>query len=139
MFHSDFVALPGNHTRNFVAQHKLGFNATSSLWVRIKLVARHKLCFIATSSLCLGIELVVLARARVRIPHQIRRKSNTDPTKLRRRSDANPTQIRRKSDADPTQIRRNCQEDFPPLTFIKHIKIISKTQDFILNINFKQH
>ena len=37
MFHSDFVALPGNHTRNFVARHKLGFNATSSLCVRIKL------------------------------------------------------------------------------------------------------
>ena len=37
MFHSDFIALPGNHTRNFVARHKLGFNATFSLWVRIKL------------------------------------------------------------------------------------------------------
>ena len=64
MFHSDFVALPGNDTRNFVARHKLGFNASLSL--------------------CLGIELVVLARAKVRIPRQIRRlfRHRSPPTPL---------------------------------------------------------
>ena len=80
MFHSDFVALPGNQTHNFVA--------------------RHKLCFIATSSLCLGIELVgVRVRARVRIPRQIRHSSDAAPAQIRRSSDAAPTQLRRSSGA----------------------------------------
>ena len=109
MFQRDFVALGQNHTRNFVARHKLGF--------------------IATSSLCLGIELVgvrVRVRARVRIPRQIRHSSDAAPTQLRRSSDAAPAQLRRSSDAAPAQLRRssdaapaqlrrNCHENFPPI------------------------
>ena len=89
MFQRDFVTLGENQTRNFVARHKLGFNATSSL--------------------CLGIELVgarVRVRVRVRIPRQIRYSSGTDPPqtchKIRHRSATdlpqNPPQI-------PPQIR----------------------------------
>ena len=70
MFQRDFIALGENQTRNFVARHKLRFNATSSL--------------------CLEIELVVLARARVKIPHQIRRRSDADPAQ-RVRNDASLT------------------------------------------------
>ena len=61
-----FVALDWNQTRNFVAQHKP--------------------CFNATSSLCLGIELVVLARARVGIPRQIRPRSGPSLAQLRHNS-----------------------------------------------------
>ena len=87
MFHSDFVALTGNHTRNFVARYNLGFHTTSSL--------------------CLGIELVgVRVRARVRIPRQIRHKSDANPAQIRRKSGTAPTQIRHSSDANPAQLRR---------------------------------
>ena len=87
MFHSDFIALGENQTRNFVARYKLGFHTTSSLY--------------------LGIELVgVRVRARVRIPRQIRRKSGANPAQIRRKSGTNPAQIRHKSGANPAQIRR---------------------------------
>ena len=111
MFHSDFVALPGNQTHNFVARHMLGF--------------------IATSSLCLGIELVgVRVRVRVRIPRQIRHKSGTAPAQIRHKSgtnpaqlsrfdasltDTNPAQIRHKSGTNPAQIRHSCQDLTHPL------------------------
>ena len=69
MFHSDFVALPENQTRNFVARHKLYFNAISSLCLRIELAGAR-------------------VRARVRILRQIRHrpatKSATDPAQLPR-------------------------------------------------------
>ena len=70
MFQCDFVALGENQTRNFVAQQKLCFNATSSLF--------------------LGIELVVLATDRVRVKaragihRQIRHRSGTAPAQLPR-------------------------------------------------------
>ena len=47
MFQRDFVGLGENQTRNFVAQHKLCFIATSSTRNHTRnFVAQHKLCFI---------------------------------------------------------------------------------------------
>ena len=73
MFQRDFVALGENQTRNFVARHKLGFNAISSLCLRIELV---------------GVRVRV--RARVRIPRQIRHSSDAAPAQ-RVRFDASLT------------------------------------------------
>ena len=89
MFHSDFVALGKNQTRNFVARHKLGFNAISSL--------------------CLEIELAgARVRARVRILRQIRHK-------IRHRSAQTCHKIRHRSVTDPPQIRHSCQDLTHPL------------------------
>ena len=86
-FHSDFVALGQNQTRNFVARHKLGFDAISSLCLRIELVG-----------------VWVRVRARVRIPRQIRHSSDAAPAqtchKIRHRSAT-------KSATDPAQRVRN--------------------------------
>ena len=106
MFYSDFVALTGNHTRNFVARHKLCFNGEKDFKGEnqtCNFVARHKLGFNATSSLCLGIELVgarVRVRVRVWIPRQIRHSSDTAPAQLRHRS---ATKSDTKSATDPPQ------------------------------------